>query len=78
MKTITIRRTSDVAAVAKATKDAFEQAERLVENDLAEQQKISPYCENNYKIQLWPAYWNDNGHPERSFSLTAVTKRRIR
>lgn len=78
MKTITIRNASDVAAVAKATQDAFKQAERLVESDIAEQHKLNPYSDSTYKVQLWPAYWTDNGQPERSFSLTAITKRRIR
>lgn len=74
-RSITIRSTSDIDALAYATAEAFKEAKRLVELDIKEQSKT--YNVNIYQVKLFPAYWDDNGNPQRSFSLTAVTRRRL-
>lgn len=75
---IKIRCVGDVAALARATAGALKEAEEAVQKDLNDQNLAGYDSDSIYKIDLWPAYWDENGEPKRSFGLKATTTRRIR
>jgi hypothetical protein len=75
---IKISSASDVNALARATAAALKEAEETVQRDINDQKIAGCDSDSIYKIDLWPAYWNENGEPKRSFGLKATTTRRIR
>ena len=75
---IKLRSANDVAALARATAGALKEAEEMVQRDINDQKLADYDSDSVYKIDLWPAYWDDNGQPKRGFGLKATTTRRIR